>query len=589
VVSVVIGIPLGILSGRFDSVWNVVRPVLDAAQVVHSFVYMLPFIYFWGVGNIGAIMATMVFAVPPLVRLTNLGIREVDPDVVEASRAYGAPELRVLVDVQLPLAKDAILTGVNQTLLLAFSMLGLAAIMGAGGLGQLLFRAIGQQDAALAASAGLAFFIVAVILDRIAQPSSAGGGTSLAARVTSAWRNARRPEVLLDDPAFNPGAAREEEKLKEAADVDRGSMALVGAAERSRILVAAAGGLIAAVSVLLPWANDAGLISGYSRRADEDLAGQSFSGLAASGGSWFGIVVLLLSLTVVASAAAYLIKPDMGGRWLAPDGATFAAVASFITALAYLLARPSDFVVDYSHGVGVYVAVLGTLVAAAGSLAWMAIAPHAPRRPLKVGVMGAPIVMAVFAVVLSIVSMLSYWSIDGRQDAVITPEIQAQIDEIFERARNGEVEAAVATTQVATIRASAEVADRIILDGKESAGAGLGIWVVVFSVLGAAAAFVAAGVAGSSDRRQWLAGAIAMGCGLGVMGIATGWVGSLARASDANFTSGVGLLAAGISGSITFVAGRQVAHWFERSLVYAPSATSQPVASQEPIPEVIPA
>ena len=168
-------------------------------------------------------------------------------------------------------------------------------------------------------------------------------------------------------------------------------------------------------------------------------------------------------------------------------------------------------------------------------------------------------------------------------------EQRQEIDEIFERARNGEVEAAVATTQVATIRASAEVADRIILDGKESAGAGLGIWVVVFSVLGAAAAFVAAGVAGSSDRRQWLAGAIAMGCGLGVMGIATGWVGSLARASDANFTSGVGLLAAGISGSITFVAGRQVAHWFERSLVYAPSATSQPVASQEPIPEVIPA
>ena len=87
------------LSGRFDSVWSVVRPTLDAMQVIHAFVYLLPFIYFWGVGRIGATMATMVFALPPLIRLTNLGIRQVPEDVVEAARAYGAPEGRVLLDV----------------------------------------------------------------------------------------------------------------------------------------------------------------------------------------------------------------------------------------------------------------------------------------------------------------------------------------------------------------------------------------------------------------------------------------------------------------------------------------------------------
>ena len=139
VLCAIIGIPIGILSGRIDGVWNSVRPVLDAMQVVHPFVYMLPVIFFFSLGLVPATMVTMVFAVPPLIRLTNLGIRQVPEDVVEASRAYGAPEWRVLADVQLPLARPAVMTGLNQTLLLSISMLGIAAIMGAGGLGLLVF------------------------------------------------------------------------------------------------------------------------------------------------------------------------------------------------------------------------------------------------------------------------------------------------------------------------------------------------------------------------------------------------------------------------------------------------------------------
>jgi glycine betaine/proline transport system permease protein len=133
---VVIGLPIGILCGRLDGAWTVTRPTLDAMQVVHAFVYMLPFIFFWGIGPVAATMATMVFALPPLIRLTNLGVRQVPEEVVEASRAYGAPEYRVLLDVQIPLARPAIMTGVNQTLLMSISMLGIAAIMGAGGLGR---------------------------------------------------------------------------------------------------------------------------------------------------------------------------------------------------------------------------------------------------------------------------------------------------------------------------------------------------------------------------------------------------------------------------------------------------------------------
>ncbi|MXW87986.1 MAG: ABC transporter permease subunit, partial [Acidimicrobiaceae bacterium] len=138
---VIVGIPLGVACGRADSVWRVVRPLLDGLQVIPSFVYMLPFIFFFGIGVVPATMVTMTFALPPLVRLTNLGVRQVPGDVVEASRAYGAPEWRVLLDVQLPLARPAIATGINQTLLLAVSMLGVAAIMSAGGLGRVLLQA----------------------------------------------------------------------------------------------------------------------------------------------------------------------------------------------------------------------------------------------------------------------------------------------------------------------------------------------------------------------------------------------------------------------------------------------------------------
>ena len=192
----IIGIPLGILCGRVDGVWSAIRPVLDAMQVVHPFVYMLPIISFFGIGPEPATMVTMVFALPPLVRLTNLGIRQVPEDVVEACRAYGAPEWRVLFDVQLPLASRSIMAGLNQTLLLSISMLGIAAIMGAGGLGLLVFRAVQNLDIGLAASAGLALFIVAVVLDRISQTETSLD-KSLLKRIRFAWQHLRTPEVLV--------------------------------------------------------------------------------------------------------------------------------------------------------------------------------------------------------------------------------------------------------------------------------------------------------------------------------------------------------------------------------------------------------
>ncbi|MEZ5219778.1 MAG: hypothetical protein R2705_19115 [Ilumatobacteraceae bacterium] len=463
------------------------------------------------------------------------------------------------------------MTGINQTLLLAFSMLGVAAILGAGGLGQLLFRALGQQDVALAASSGLAFFILAVMLDRIAQPQGAGGG-GLLSRIVQAWRARSQPELLLGQPGFDPTASVEASAPEpaEAADPSdtEGVIAVVASRERTSMGVMVAGAIIAGVATLLPWGKNAGLLTGYVRRADQDLAGQSFSGLSASGGSWFGIVVLAMALFVSACSVVVLTRPRTAGRWLAPDGAAFGSLAMLVASLSYFVTRPSTFVVDYSRGIGAYLAVLGAAIATIGSIAWVVAAPYAPRRPLKPRVTKTPVILGLFALVFAVVALFSSWTLDERSDAVISPELQAQMDEIVRQAKAGEIEGAVASTQIATLRASAAANDSIVLDGKTSSGAGLGLWTLAFIVLGAAGTAVAAGAAGLDDRRRWLGAVSAMGFGFGVVLLATGWVGSLARSSDANVTSGVGVLFAGIAGITCFVAGRGVAAGFERSHVY---------------------
>jgi glycine betaine/proline transport system permease protein len=574
---VIIGIPLGILAGRIDAVWSVLRPTLDAMQVIHAFVYLLPFIYFWGVGAVGATMATMIFALPPLIRLTNLGIRQVPEDVVEAARAYGAPERRVLLDVQLPLARPAIMTGINQTLLLAFSMLGVAAIMGAGGLGRLLFRAIGQQDVSLGASSGLAFFILAVILDRIAQTEV--GHQNLFSRIATAWKARRDPETLLDDPAFNPALA-EPAVADDPGDVDEGRLAPVESAEQVAASVAAAGAVLMVVSLFLTWAQDASLLTGYSRRDDEELPGESFPGWAAEGGSWFALVVAAMGVLVLAAVVVVRARRTHA-RWLSPDGALIASSGGTIAAFAYLLAAPSPLTIGYSDGAGVYVAVVGGLVAVLGSVRWMAVAPYGPRRPLKPRVMATPLVLAGTAVVFAVTSMFSSWTLDERADSVVTPEIQAQLDEVRQQADDGEIEAGVAATQIQVIRAQAANAERIVVDGKSSDGAGLGTWTLLATVAGAAAAAVAAGAAGLGDRRQWIGGALTMGFGTGVMLIAVGWIGSLARATDPNFTSGVGSLIGGIAGFLLIAAGNTMIAGFERSQVYRELPSDIEIAATE--------
>ena len=167
--AVVVGLPLGILAGKSNGFQAVVRPILDTMQTIPSFVYLVPVVMLIGIGNVAGVVVTMVFAVPPLVRLTSLGIRGVDQSVVEAAKAFGASPMQILLRVELPLALRTIMAGFNQTLMLSLSMVVIASLVAVKGLGNEVLRAMGRLDAGKAIVGGLGIVLLAIILDRITQ------------------------------------------------------------------------------------------------------------------------------------------------------------------------------------------------------------------------------------------------------------------------------------------------------------------------------------------------------------------------------------------------------------------------------------
>jgi glycine betaine/proline transport system permease protein len=174
VIAVTIGIPLGVWAARSDLVSRIVRPILDFMQTMPAFVYLIPAVLFFRLGQVPGVIATVIFAMPPVVRLTNFGIRGVSEEAVEAGRAFGASDSELLFKVQLPLATPTILAGVNQTIMLALSMVVIAAMIGAGGLGQEVLKGIEQLRIGLGFESGLAVVILAIVIDRITQ--ALGGG-----------------------------------------------------------------------------------------------------------------------------------------------------------------------------------------------------------------------------------------------------------------------------------------------------------------------------------------------------------------------------------------------------------------------------
>ncbi len=168
-VAVMIGLPLGIWAALKERVYRVIMPVLDFMQTMPAFVYLIPAIPFFGLGPVSAAFATVIFSMPPAIRLTTLGIRQVPPDLIEAADAFGSTPRQKLLKVQLPVAVPTIMAGVNQTIMLALSMVVIAAMIGAGGLGGEVWKAIQRLQAGDGFEAGIAIVILAMILDRITQ------------------------------------------------------------------------------------------------------------------------------------------------------------------------------------------------------------------------------------------------------------------------------------------------------------------------------------------------------------------------------------------------------------------------------------
>ncbi|MEK4850049.1 proline/glycine betaine ABC transporter permease [Paenibacillus sp. FSL H7-0756] len=167
--AVVIGVPLGVLCAQSRTFQNIATPILDFMQTMPAFVYLLPAVSFFSLGVVPGVIASIIFAIPPTIRLTNLGIRQVSPELVEAADAFGSTAGQKLFKLQLPIAMPTIMAGINQTIMLSLSMVVISSMIGAQGVGAYVYRAVSQAKTGAGFEAGIAIVIIAILLDRLTQ------------------------------------------------------------------------------------------------------------------------------------------------------------------------------------------------------------------------------------------------------------------------------------------------------------------------------------------------------------------------------------------------------------------------------------
>ena len=523
------GIPLGIVAARADRFWNRLRPILDGMQVIHPFVYLLPIIFLFGVRRTPGVLATLVFALPPIVRLTNLGLRQVPGDVVEAARAFGATEPRVLREVQLPLARPAIMAGLNQTLLLSLSMVGIVAIIAGGGLGKPVLTALNTADIPLGASAGAGLYFVGVLLDRISQPGDSVDRRNLLSRMRDAW-------TTRTDPAVPPVPGMEAESEPPVETTAPATPGLT-ASHRLAAVAALVGGLLAAVSALLTWGRDAGLLSSWARYDDIGLPG-AHSGVDATGGSWFGITLGVTGLVVASGGALALWRPRSRPRFIAGPRAFLAAgLVSASLAGAYLTVSSRGD--DYSHGTGVWLGLTGGLIVLAGGVA-AALRARSGDEPARVR-MREVVGVAVLALFLVFAGASGSWILDQRSDAAqIAAELAAEAEGVDQGGLAAEVLAeALAETRRVTVR------------GLDAEGPGIGYIVLALTFAATAAAL------GRLVRRpaaQQFLGTLMFGLGCAIAAVGLAWIATFVRLATP-------ALSPGASSFLTVVGGLIFAAW----------------------------
>ena len=525
IICVAIGLPYGVLCARSDRVWNITRPILDGMQLVHAFSYLIAIIFFFGVGPVPGTIATMIFALPPMIRLTNLGIRQVPGDVVEAAKAYGASNFRVLTDVQLPLARPAIMTGVNQVLLLALSFVGIIAVIAGGGLGQLVLRGINTSDPALGAASGLALYLVGVVMDRLSQPDPSDNRT-LIRKMAAAWRGTFTVPAVSDEesaevtpePELAPAPV-----VRPARPQLKPAMAVAGG-------LGLVGGILAIVSAFLTWVDGAGRLSSYARPDDQLLDG-TYNGIDATGGSWFGIIVLIVGVMVAVLSLLLLLQVrDRWSTWLdAASGLVFTGVAVIGMMIFYLFIAPHDLAPSTSHGAGVYLAVIsGVILLLGGLLSWW----NTRSSPVSNRTVVVRVLLGTFAVGLLIIGSFSNWVNDERPDA-FTPEQQKLIDEERANPTPGGVGASLIAQVIGEAR---EEPNRY--DGFDPQGPTIGWGILIIAFALAALTLLAAAL----PRAGAIWDALTLGVATSILLAVTAWVVSFLRISADGIFTGAGAL-----------------------------------------------
>lgn len=171
-IAIILGVPLGIWTSKNKTAEKIIMPILDFMQTMPAFVYLIPAVSFFGIGMAPGVISSVIFAMPPAVRMTNLGIKEVPNDLVEAADSFGSTSKQKLFELELPMAKPSIMAGVNQTLMLTLSMVVVASMIGAPGLGNVIYTSVSRNDVGVGFASGIAIVILAVILDRLTQAFS---------------------------------------------------------------------------------------------------------------------------------------------------------------------------------------------------------------------------------------------------------------------------------------------------------------------------------------------------------------------------------------------------------------------------------
>jgi len=557
IICVAVGLPYGVLCARSDRVWNLTRPLLDGMQLVHAFTYLIAIIFFFGTGPVGGTISTMIFALPPMIRLTNLGIRQVPGDVVEAARAYGASDFRVLVDVQLPLARPAIMTGVNQVLLLSLSFVGIIAVIAGGGLGQEVFRGIQSSNSAIGAASGLALYLVGVVLDRLSQPQPTDNRT-LIRRIGSALRS----DYKIPPPATASASGLEgAETGSDLSPTSRSQSISVRPEQppylRFAALAGMAGGVLAMASLFLTWTSGAGRVSGYARPSDLKIDG-TFDGHSASGGSWFGIFVFLIGVMVAVLSALVLLRRRAAfTRWLGVPLGVIAAGASIAgMMIVYLLIAPHDLAEPTKHGIGAYLALVGGLLLIAGGIAAVGIWRQ-PARPIAVSPVLVALTLA--AVGFLAVGSVANWVSDSRPGA-LTPEQQLQI----EAERENPTDAGTAI-----LNQSLSSDDPIRFSGFNDSGPNLSMGML----LAAVAVLVIGALAFAVRWAAALLDALLLGIGTAVLLSISAWTVSFLRVADNGLYTGAAALPSLVGGALAVLVA--IVRMRQRSLDEREAAVAQ--------------